>query len=144
MKSEIALGGTTTAVTGYVGDYFEITTGTPRPTAQPTAPNCGVQHCVFLPMVSADNPSIPAGHAWRSYYYAEGSRVAMRVQSNQQGLENGVYYFLTDHLGSTAATLTADGTTLAEQRYKAWGETVTPREPPSPAGSSLVRWTNLP
>ncbi len=45
-----------------------------------------------------------------------GQRVALR--------ENGtLYWLLTDHLGSTAITASADGTTeLAELRYKAWGE----------------------
>ena len=66
---------------------------------------------------------IPAGHAWTSYYYAGGSRVAMRVKSNQDGVEDGVFYFLTDHLGSTAITLDSGGESVAELRYFAWGET---------------------
>ena len=52
----------------------------------------------------------------RKYYYAGGTRVAMR--------ENGtLYWLLADHLGSTA--ITADRTSggkVAEVRYKAWGE----------------------
>ena len=68
-------------------------------------------------------PEIPDGHAWTSYYYAGGSRVAMRVQSNQEGVVEGVYYFLSDHLGSTAITLDAGADKVAELRYSAWGET---------------------
>jgi RHS repeat-associated protein len=58
----------------------------------------------------------PANVTTRQYYYAGGQRIAMR--------ENGaLYWLLTDHLGSTAITASADGTTeLAELRYKAWGE----------------------
>ncbi len=50
------------------------------------------------------------------YYYAGGRRVAMR----QGGV---VYYLLTDHLGSTALTVSSGGVKVAELRYKAWGET---------------------
>ena len=66
---------------------------------------------------------IPAGHAWTSYYYAGGNRIALRVQSNQQDVEDGLYYFLTHHLGSTALTLDEGGNQVAELRYSAWGET---------------------
>ena len=47
----------------------------------------------------------------------------MRVKSNQDGVEDGVYYFLTDHLGSTAITLDSGANKVAELRYSAWGET---------------------
>jgi len=50
-----------------------------------------------------------------SYYYAGGTRVALR----QGGV---VYYLLTDHLGSTALTVNSSGSKVAELRYKAWGE----------------------
>jgi hypothetical protein len=52
----------------------------------------------------------------RKYYYADGTRVAMR--------ENGTLHWLFgDHLGSTA--ITADGSSGAKEgelRYKAYGE----------------------
>lgn len=51
------------------------------------------------------------------YYYAGGERVAMRVGSST------VYWFLGDHLGSTAMTVASSGIKVAELRYKAWGET---------------------
>jgi hypothetical protein len=47
----------------------------------------------------------------------------MRVQSNQVGLEDGVFYFLSDHLGSTSLTLDEGAGKVAELRYSAWGET---------------------
>ncbi len=47
----------------------------------------------------------------------------MRVKSNQDGIEDGLIYFLTDHLGSTAITLDAGANRVAELRYSAWGET---------------------
>ena len=47
----------------------------------------------------------------------------MRVQSNQDGLEDGVFYFLSDHLGSTSLTLDEGAGKVAELRYTAWGET---------------------
>jgi len=43
------------------------------------------------------------GSAIRKYYYAGGQRVAMRENST-------VYYLLTDHLGSTALTVSSSGT----------------------------------
>jgi RHS repeat-associated protein len=57
-----------------------------------------------------------SGSITTTYYYAGGTRVAMR-----QGIT--VTYLLGDHLGSTA--IAANGTTgalLSEQRYKPWGE----------------------
>ncbi len=88
-----------------------------------TPPNCSTSICLYLPLVMSSAPEIPDGHAWTSYYYAGGSRVAMRVQSNQEGQEEGLYYFLSDHLGSTAVTLDAGANRVAELRYSAWGET---------------------
>jgi RHS repeat-associated protein len=56
------------------------------------------------------------GSVTTTYYYAGGTRIAMR----QGGTVN---YLLGDHLGSTA--IAANGTTgalMSEQRYKPWGE----------------------
>jgi RHS repeat-associated protein len=47
----------------------------------------------------------------------------MRVQSNQDGVQDGVYYLLSDHLGGTALTLDVEANKVAELRYSAWGET---------------------
>ena len=49
------------------------------------------------------------------YYQAGGQRIALRV--------NGVVRWLaTDHLGSTALTVSETGGRLSEIRYKPWGE----------------------
>ncbi len=64
----------------------------------------------------------PPGVVWRSYYYAGGQRVAMRVQGDSTPANNGVFYLLGDHLGSTSITANSDGTFKSELRYKAWGE----------------------
>jgi RHS repeat-associated protein len=53
----------------------------------------------------------------RTYYYADGARVAMREGST-------LYYILADHLGSTAITANSDGTSeVGELRYYAYGKT---------------------
>ena len=50
-----------------------------------------------------------------SYYYAGGTRVAMR--------RNGaVTYIIGDHLGSTQTTVNDSGVKVSEMRYKAYGE----------------------
>lgn len=111
-----------TVTTGYVGDYFEVVLGTPIDPGAPSGSNCSVNHCVFFPMVLRGS-SVPEGHAWISYYYAGGQRVAERVQSNQQGQVSGGYYMLTDHLGSTTVILEAGGNPVGELRYSAFGGT---------------------
>ncbi len=60
-----------------------------------------------------------AGQVWRFYYYAGGTRVAMREATS--GGET-LYYLLGDHLGSSAITADSSGNKVAELRYKAWGE----------------------
>jgi RHS repeat-associated protein len=115
--------GSDTQITAHVGDYFEISVGDPRQLPTPTQPNCSTNYCVYFPLVMSSSLSIPAGHAWTSYFYVNGQRVAMRVKSNQEGVEEGVYYLLTDHLGSTAITLDSGANQVAELRYFAWGET---------------------
>jgi RHS repeat-associated protein len=50
--------------------------------------------------------------------------VAVRVSGDATPANNGLFYLLTDHLGSTS--ITANGTTgalVSEMRYKPWGET---------------------
>lgn len=55
-----------------------------------------------------------AGGVVNKYYFAGGSRVAMR--------QNGtLYYLLSDHLGSTSLTTDANGVKLAGLRYNALG-----------------------
>jgi RHS repeat-associated protein len=51
-----------------------------------------------------------------TYYFAGSQRVAMRKGGN-------LYYFVTDHLGSTSVTLDASGNKIGEMRYYPFGET---------------------
>jgi hypothetical protein len=56
------------------------------------------------------------GAGVRKYYYAGGTRVAMR--------EDGLLRFLLfDHLGSTSITTDSNGSKIYELQYKPWGET---------------------
>ena len=122
MKAVVSTG-SEIKTTAYIGDYFEVLVGDPKPVTAPTPVECSMTICLYLPLVIASAPQIPAGHAWTIYYYAGGSRVAMRVKSNQDGIEDGLIYLLTDHLGSTAITLDPSGNLVSELRYSAWGET---------------------
>jgi len=85
VKAVITTGGEA-KTTAYIGDYFEISVGDPKPVTAPTPVNCSITICLYLPLVIASAPQIPAGHAWTSYYYVNGQRVAMRVKSNPQGV----------------------------------------------------------
>jgi hypothetical protein len=64
-----------------------------------------------------------SGTTVKKYYYSGGARVAERVEWSPIPAENGLFFLLTDHLGSTTRVLQGTGTLYAEQRYKAWGET---------------------
>ena len=69
--------------------------------------------------------SIPAITIWRKYYYAGANRVAMQVSGDPIASQNGVFYLLSDHLGSSSVTVKATDeglTKVAELRYKPWGE----------------------
>jgi RHS repeat-associated protein len=60
------------------------------------------------------------GTTTRKYYFAGSQRIAMR--ENAPSGET-LFYFLPDHLGSTAVTVDAAGNLYGELRYSAWGET---------------------
>ncbi|MDD5760083.1 MAG: RHS repeat-associated core domain-containing protein [Desulfobulbaceae bacterium] len=55
------------------------------------------------------------------YYYAGAARIAMRRSGHSQ--DNGLFWLLGDHLGSTAVAAGSAGNQYGEVRYKAWGET---------------------
>ncbi len=63
----------------------------------------------------------PTGQVWRSYYYAGGQRIAMRVEGAPSN--NGVFYLLSDHLGSTSVTADANGNLVSVLRYYPYGQT---------------------
>jgi RHS repeat-associated protein len=47
----------------------------------------------------------------------------MRVAGDPVQANNGVFYLLADHLGSTNVVVDEDGDRVGELRYRAWGET---------------------
>jgi RHS repeat-associated protein len=47
----------------------------------------------------------------------------MRVAGDPVQANNGVFYLLADHLGSTNVVVDEDGDRVGELKYKAWGET---------------------
>ncbi len=53
-----------------------------------------------------------------SYYYAGGTRVALRTGTPITGT---VFYLVGDHLGSSSVSYRADGSQTATQRYYPWG-----------------------
>jgi RHS repeat-associated protein len=55
------------------------------------------------------------GETETKYYYAGGSRIAMRVDGTLK-------YLLSDHLGSTTVVTDATGNLVSELKYKPWGE----------------------
>jgi RHS repeat-associated protein len=55
------------------------------------------------------------------YYYAGGTRVAMRTGAGSG--TTGLQWLFGDHLGSSSRIANADGTPYSETRYKPWGET---------------------
>jgi RHS repeat-associated protein len=59
------------------------------------------------------------GVVWRSYYFAEAARIAMR-QDSDAGSE--VIYLFSDHLGSTSVTYRASDGNVDRQWYKPWGQ----------------------
>jgi RHS repeat-associated protein len=122
VKAAITTGGVT-KTTAYVGDYFEVSLGTPATTQPPVTQNCVTSHCAFLPFVTTPMAAITNGQALTSYYYLGGQRIALRIQSRQLGVTGGTYYPLSDHLGGTTVTLDGSANRYAELRYKAWGQT---------------------
>jgi RHS repeat-associated protein len=68
---------------------------------------------------------VGAHYEWTSagntrYYYAGLVRVAMQRAS--YAADNGVFYLLGDHLGSTSVIANSSGGQHSEQMYKPWGE----------------------
>ena len=55
-----------------------------------------------------------------AYYYAGGQRIAMRRAGYTS--DNGLFWLLGDHLGSTTVTANSAGVRTAELRYKPWGQ----------------------
>ncbi len=74
--------------------------------------------------LSGSTPPTPAVIK-RSYYQFSGRRLALRVSGSPVASENGVFFFMNDHLGGSNVTLkyvTGGLSKVGELRYKAWGE----------------------
>jgi RHS repeat-associated protein len=102
--------------TVFIGDWFEG--AFPQP--EITDPDCANQHCTWLPIVGQVEVAIPVDYPLmrgRSYYYADGARVATR------GLDGTVSWLYGDHLGSTSVTADAQGVMTSSALYEPWGET---------------------
>ena len=94
------------------------------PTATPTSTPTATQTTTRTPTATlGPTPSLPAGQVWRFYYYIGTQRVAMRVQGDAVPGNNGVFYLLGDHLGSTSIVADSSGGRVSELRYRAFGET---------------------
>ncbi len=73
----------------------------------------------------------PVGQTWKSYYYAGGKLIAMRVEGDPDPAQNGLYYLHSDHLGSTSLTTCGNvggcgnyplGGAIARQTYYPFGQ----------------------
>ena len=53
---------------------------------------------------------------------AGSERIGMRVQGDPVTVNNGVFLFVVDHLGSTSVTLDQWGAKLGEMKYTRFGE----------------------
>jgi hypothetical protein len=65
------------------------------------------------------NVTLGSSGSFTKHYQFGGKLIAMR-----EGLSSGssVSFFATDHLGSTAATIWANGSVRSQLRYDAWGK----------------------
>ena len=90
-------------------------TATPVPSVTPTR--------TPLPTPATTPTAPPSGLIWRSYYFVGTQRIAMRVSGDPTPANNGVFYLLGDHLGSSNVIVDSTGNLVSELRYKAWGET---------------------
>ena len=107
------------------GNSTATATATPTQTATATATPRQTATATATPAVLA------TGVTWKSYYFARGQRIAMRVVGDPIPANNGVFYLLGDHLGSTNIVVDEDGLEVAELRYKAWAELRYPTSPPA-------------
>jgi hypothetical protein len=91
-KVEITTGGDTKA-TAYFGNYFEVSVGDPIQNQSTTPPNCSTSLCIYLPLVMSSLVSIPAGHAWTSYFYDDnGQIVVINIHTGNRGSRNLIFY----------------------------------------------------
>ncbi len=90
-----------------------IETQAPNPTTQ--APSGQVRKTPAPPDYGA--PVIFPVREWAGYYYAGSQRVAVRVTGSANPQENGLFYTVGDHLGSTSLVVDSAGNKASEKRY---------------------------
>ncbi len=61
----------------------------------------------------------PVGQTWKTYYFAGGQLIAMRVLTSTG---DALYYLHSDHLGSTSLTTDSSGNVTARQNYYPFGQ----------------------
>ncbi len=58
----------------------------------------------------------------RSFYFFNGQRIAVRERNEAVPNNDAITFYHPDHLGSINAVTGSGGSTLAQMRYKPWGE----------------------
>ncbi len=94
----------------------EYSTPTPTPTISPSSTPTNTH-------TPTPTTQMPSGQVWKTYYYAGSQRVAVRVTGSANPQENGLFYTVGDHLGSTSLVVDSAGNKASEKRYTPWGET---------------------
>jgi len=96
-------------VTAYVGNYYEVRVeGYVQASGGAASQPCTQAYCAYFPNVA----NIVQENI--SYYYADGERIAMKVNWE-------VSYLYGDQLGSVSAVAKADGTLISRSLYYPWG-----------------------
>jgi RHS repeat-associated protein len=97
-------------------------TETPAPTPTLTST------VTLVPTITPTPTSTPgatavvgSGEVWNFFYFANRRRIAYRVEGDLVAENNGLFFLIIDHLGSTSLVLDQQGTLKSEIRYRAWG-----------------------
>ena len=113
------------ATTGSGATPTPTATNTPLPTNTPTATNTPVSTNTPTPTNTPAPSPTPAPDVWikRSSYGIAGQMVAFRVTGDPVSANNGLFYVLSDHLGSTSLLVNSSGGTVtgSTTRYLPFG-----------------------
>lgn len=113
------------ATTGSGATPTPTATNTPLPTNTPTATNTPVSTNTPTPTYTPTPSPTPAPDVWikRSSYGIAGQMVAFRVTGDPVSANNGLFYVLSDHLGSTSMLVNSNGGTVtgSTTRYLPFG-----------------------
>ncbi|MCC6605264.1 MAG: RHS repeat-associated core domain-containing protein [Anaerolineae bacterium] len=113
------------ATTGSGATPTPTVTNTPLPTNTPTATNTPVSTNTPTPTYTPTPSTTPAPDVLikRSSYGIAGQMVAFRVTGDPVSANNGLFYVLSDHLGSTSLLVNSSGSTVtgSTTRYLPFG-----------------------